>query len=94
MEIPNFDIFIRQRCDKDHFEKLQDGIQLLINTINKNNNKNNNKNQARIIKAFEKCLVSETILSIRTKIFFCAHLTKLLPLTFSNFVNSNIPSIL
>ena len=41
----------------------------LIYTINKNNNKNNNKNQARITKAFEKFLVSETILFIITKIF-------------------------
>ena len=69
-------------------------MQLLINTINKNNNKNNNKNRARITKAFEKFLVSQTILSIITKILFCAHLTILLPLTFSNFVISNIPSIL
>ena len=38
-------------------------------TINKNNNKNDNKNQARITKAFEKILVSETILSIITEIF-------------------------
>ena len=41
----------------------------LMYTINKNNNKNDNKNQARITKAFEKILVSETILSIITEIF-------------------------
>ena len=41
----------------------------LIHTINKNNNKNNNKNETRITKTFEKFLVSETILSIITKIF-------------------------
>ena len=27
IEIPNFHIFIRQRCEKAHFEKLQDGMQ-------------------------------------------------------------------
>ena len=33
-------------------------------TINKNNNENSNKNKDRITKAFQKFLVSETILSI------------------------------
>ena len=36
----------------------------LIYTINKSNNKNNNKKQDMINKAFEKFLLSETILSI------------------------------
>ena len=67
----------------------------LIHTINKNNNKNNNKNQDRITKAFEQVLVGETTLSIISlKYFFCTCLTILLPLTFSNFFDSNNPSIL
>ena len=66
----------------------------LIYTINNNNNKKNNKNQVMIAKAFGKFLASETILSIISKIFLSAHLTILLPLTFSNFVNWNNLSIL
>ena len=48
MEISNFHIFIPQRGEKAHFEKLQDGMQYIllykIYTNNKNNNENNNKN--------------------------------------------------
>ena len=54
----------------------------LIYTINKNNNKNNNKNQARITKAFEKFLVSETILSIITKIFLLCTLNDIASFNF------------
>ena len=57
--------------------------------------KNNNKNQDRITKAFAKFLLSEIILSIeQRKYFFCTHLTILLPLTYSNFLDSNNPSML
>ena len=53
------------------------------------------KNQNKITKAFEKFLLLETTLSIiQLKYFFCIHLTMLLPLTFSSFLNSNNPSIL
>ena len=51
-------------------------------TINKNNNKNNIKNQARITKAFEKFLVSETILSIITKIFLLCTLNDIASFNF------------
>ena len=54
----------------------------LIYVINKNNNKNNNKNQARITKAFEKFLVSETILSIITKIFLLCTLNDIASFNF------------
>ena len=57
----------------------------LIYTINKNNNKNNNKNQARITKAFEKFLVSETILSIITKIFLLCTLNDIAYFNFFKF---------
>ena len=57
----------------------------LIYTINKNNNKNNNKNQARITKAFEKFLVSETILSIITKIFLLCTLNDIASFNFFKF---------
>ena len=57
----------------------------LIYTINKNNNKNNNKNQARITKAFEKFLVSETILSIITKIFLLCTLNDIAFFNFFKF---------
>ena len=30
MEIPNFHIFIPQRCEKAHFEKLQDGMHYIL----------------------------------------------------------------
>ena len=68
----------------------------LIYTINKNNKKkNNNQNQVRITKAFEKFTLSEKNLSIIwLKYFFCTHWTIFLPLTFSNFVDSNNSSIL
>ena len=55
---------------------------ILIYTINKNNNKNNKKNQARITKAFEKFLVSKTVLSIITKIFLLCTLNDI---TFCKF---------
>ena len=54
-------------------------------TINKNNNKNNIKNQARITKAFEKFLVSETILSIITKIFLLCTLNDIASFNFFKF---------
>ena len=57
----------------------------LIYTINKNNNKNNNKNQARITKAFENFLVSETILSIITKIFLLCTLNDIASFNFFKF---------
>ena len=56
----------------------------LIYTINKNNNKNN-KNQARITKAFEKFLVSNTILSIITKIFLLCTLNNIASFNFFKF---------
>ena len=67
----------------------------MIHTISKNNNKANNGNQDRIIKAFEKLPVREIILSItELKYFICTHLTILLLLTFSNFLDSENPKIL
>ena len=56
----------------------------LIYTINKNN-KSNNKNQARITKAFEKTLLSETILSIITKIFLLYTLNDIASFNFFKF---------
>ena len=50
----------------------------LIYTINKNNN----KNRARITKAFEKFLVSETTLSIITKIFLLCTLNDIASFNF------------
>ena len=67
----------------------------MIHTISKNNNKANNGNQDRIIKAFEKLPVREIILSIaELKYFICTHLTILLLLTFSNFLDWENPRIL
>ena len=53
----------------------------LIYTINKNNN----KNRARITKAFEKFLVSETTLSIITKIFLLCTLNDIASFNFFKF---------
>ena len=50
----------------------------LIYTINKNNN----KNRARITKAFEKFLVSETTLFIITKIFLLCTLNDIASFNF------------
>ena len=30
MKIPNFHIFIPERCEKAHFEKLQDGMHYIL----------------------------------------------------------------
>ena len=57
----------------------------LIYSINKNNSKSNNKNQARITKAFEKTLLSETILSIITKIFLLYTLRDIASFNFFKF---------
>ena len=57
----------------------------LIFTINKNNNKNNNKNQTRIIKAFEKFLLSKKMISIITKIFLLYTLNDIASLNFFKF---------
>ena len=73
MEIPNFHIFIPQRCEKAHFEKLQDVMHyillikytLLIKIITKTIIKTIGQNN----QAFKKFLLSETTLSIITKIF-------------------------
>ena len=81
-------------CDRDA-KKTSTFNARLIYYIHKNNNKNNNKNHDRIAKAFAKFLLSEIILSIeQLKYFFCTHLTILFPLTYSNFLDSNNPSIL
>ena len=58
----SFYIVILKRCEKAHFEKLQDAR--LINAINKNNNKNNNKNKDMITKAFKEFLLRGTLLSV------------------------------
>ena len=48
-----------------------------------------------ITKAFEKFLLSETILpTIKLKYFFCTYLTMELPITFSDFLDSSNPPIL
>ena len=49
-------------------------------------------NHDRINKAFEKFLLSETILSIiYLEYFFCTHLAILIYFTFTNFRDSNNP---
>ena len=54
-----------------------------------------NRTQDKFSKAFEKFLVSRAnLLIIWLKSFFCKHLTTLLPTNFSNFLDSNNPSIL
>ena len=59
----SFYIVILKRCEKAHFEKLQDAR--LINAINKNNNKNNNKNKDMITKTFKGFVErSGTLLSV------------------------------
>ena len=68
----------------------------LIYTINKNNKNNNNNNQDRQDnQSFWKISSKrKNFIYYITKNFFCAHLTKLLPLTFSIFFYSKNPSIL
>ena len=68
----SFYIVILKRCEKAHFEKLQDAR--LINAINKNNNKNNNKNKDMITKAFKGFLFSETLFSVTWLKFFFLHI--------------------
>ena len=73
MEIPNFHIFIQQRCKKAHFEKIQDEMHYIIlikytllikittKTIIKTIGQNN--------QAFKIFLLRKKTLSIITKIF-------------------------
>ena len=69
---------------KSPLRKTSRWIATLIYAFNKNNNKSN-KNQARITKAFEKFLVSETILSIITKIFLLCTLNDIVFFNFFKF---------